>query len=80
MIRYLGGSFDWTLHNNDAGFPTRMLSLLGLTITLTSGLIDPGGMVKDDFTFKTYCLEVSPILFLALQVYDPPSAASITEN
>ena len=54
---YLGGSVDLTLHNKDAGFPTRILSLLGLTVTETSGLIDPGGKDNDDFTFNTYFLE-----------------------
>ena len=53
MMTYLGGSVDLTLHNKAAGFPTRILSLLGLTVTVTSGLIDPGGKVKEDFTFNT---------------------------
>ena len=53
MMAYLGGSVDLTLHNKAAGFPTRILSLLGLTVTVTSGLIDPGGKVKEDFTFNT---------------------------
>ena len=65
---YLGGSVDLTLHNKDAGFPTRMLSLLGLTVTETSGLIEPGGKVNDDFTFNTYVFEAWPILFRAVQV------------
>ena len=60
---YLGGSVDLTLHNKDAALPTRILSLFGLTETETSGLIDPDGIVNNDLTFKTYTLEVSPILF-----------------
>ena len=79
-IFYLGGRIDFTLHNKDAGFPTVMLSLLGLTVTVTSGVIAPGGSVRDDFTFNTYFFTDSPILFLALQEYMPPSEASITEN
>ena len=57
-----------------------MLSLLGFTVTVTSGVIAPGGSVKDDFTFSTYFFNDSPILFLAIQEYVPPSEASITEN
>ena len=79
-IFYLGGRIDFTLHNKDAGFPTMMLSLLGFTVTVTSGVIAPGGSVRDDFTFNTYFFTDSPILLLALQEYVPPSEASITEN
>ena len=63
MNWYLGGSVDLTLHNKDAALPTRILSLLGLTVTETSGLIDPGGIDNNDLTFKTYTFVVSPILF-----------------
>ena len=53
-ITYLGGNTDFTLHINEAGFPTSMLSLLGFTVTVTSGPAEPpGGMVKEVLTFNT---------------------------
>ena len=63
---YLGGKTDLTLHNKDAGFPTVMLSLLGFTVTVTSGVIAPGGSVKDDFTFSTYFFNVMAVKFFRL--------------
>ena len=54
IYTYLGGNTDFTLHINEAGFPTSMLSLLGFTVTVTSGPAEPpGGMVKEVLTFNT---------------------------